>query len=156
MSKETIKRIVLGLLLVLLIYIWWDAIAVFSTGETPVAINLTPIDSKAKETSEKVSIEYRPPKINPFARAAKIKPTPKRAKTGSRSLTPTLSETHQLTGILRRGKLSQAVIELPSGTSAILSLGDTISEWRLHKIHKELVIFKKDKRFDSLFLHKSQ
>ena len=155
MKSDTIKKLVLAALLLVFIYIWWGNLKLFFGGSSyseQAYQTSVRADSQSAETG---GLEYRLPRVNPFQRQIAAqqrrqeKPAP--AKQQPRS-TPKLSEAYTLAGVLTEKAEPQAVLRLPDGSSAILTVGDSIGQWRLTAIGERQVVFTHGKEHDTLRL----
>jgi hypothetical protein len=162
MTPKRIKQAALTMLLLVLAIVWWRNITLFQASDNS---QLRPESEVTMGTQESTTtkepypaLQYSPPKVNPFLKAtlpartngsmptAKV-PTPQ---------SPNLRDLAQLTGILERGKESQAVLRLSDGRSQVVSLQDTISGWILLSVAKEQAVFKQNKKLDTLRLGRGQ
>jgi len=156
MSKETIKRIALGVLVVVLIGVWSNA---FRGGEAESAGYQVrpPLAARQSDSQNEGQLKYVPPKVNPFWRAVERPqedPGPGRRGARTESI-QRVSTGHQLSGVLSRGTASQAVIAGPDGTATVLSIGDLLAGWQLISVTDSRAVFKCGKQQDTLHLYES-
>ena len=60
---------------------------------------------------------------------------------------------HKLSGLIKRGLSSQAVIMLPNGSTKVLSVRDSLGIWELISINENAAIFKHEKKRDTIWLY---
>ena len=158
MTPKRIKQGALALLFIVLAVVWWRNISYFQTAEdSPSEVNgeMTP-DLRPSKTADAplAGVPYSPPKVNPFlkgrlpARTNGQMPAPSVPPPQP----PKLRDLAQLTGVLERGKESQAVLRLSDGRSQVVSLKDTVAGWVLVSVGKEQAVFKQNKKLDTLRL----
>lgn len=152
MTAARIKKGLFAVLLVVAGYIWWGNIQLFMSAQpedTPLPaseVHHTPRGGSAS------SLPYLPPKVNPFRKYSvstaqtgeAVKPKPPEL--------PPLHSTHKLRGIVGKGKLAQAIVQLSDRSTRILSTGDSLESWQLKEIKDFYVTFLNGKHHDTLFL----
>ncbi len=154
MKSARNKWILLGILMVVLIYIWWDAFQMMSPESAGFQIRQSG-EAVASDKSNGQQLDYEPPKVNPFKRSEnkpkEIKPltqTPKQPEPETR-----LDPQYSLIGVLREGPSSQAVIAGAAGSSTVLSIGESLDVWSLTEINDQYAVFEHDKQRDTLWLY---
>ncbi len=158
MKAPQVKKILLGALLVVMVYIWWDAFQVIAPSTS--AYQVVPLSaSREVRVRDHQPLEYLPPLVNPFKQfrdtaQGQASPQPARQRRQPQQ-TPKLSDQYQLTGILQRGKASQAVLVAPNGSSAVLSLKDSLQTWELAKITDNIALFQHEHEKDTLRLYEA-
>jgi Tfp pilus assembly protein PilP len=154
MRSRRVKRLLLVVLTVLLIYVWWGNVQLFLP-QTHEADSMPshPPQPQPNEAPEQ-TLTYRPPVVNPFRRPKRT-PKAKAERKEERKVAPPavkLGDEVRVSGILERGSSSQAVIALPGGLSQVMSVGDSLDLWKLVVVGDEYVVFKRDRARDSLWL----
>lgn len=151
MKPSRVKKILLGVLLIPLVYIWWGNLKLFSPSEA-VYQPLSPPETRAiQHTPNPGSLVYREPKVNPFRRP-NIKQTATTQPKPKVPVTPPvqrLSTSHELAGIVNS---SQAVIKVSDGASVVLAVGDSLGGWELTQVLQQSVVFRHSKENDTLRL----
>lgn len=151
----TAARFKKGLFVVLLAvagYIWWGNIQSFRGTQPDETLLPIPQVHHVSPGAAGSPLPYLPPKVNPFrkysistARLGEgMKPAP--------PVVPPLHSAYKLRGIVGKGKLAQAIVQLPDRSTRILSTGDSLESWQLKEIKDLYVTFLNGKRHDTLFL----
>ncbi len=143
----------LGVLAVVMIFIWYDAFDTMYPESTELQLT-TPSRRRSAGGSTGERLEYQAPKVNPFKRptAAPAQPTQPRRQAQRPEQIPELNSQYRLTGILGGSTQSQAVIALGE-RSSVLSIGDSLDTWELRQITARLAVFEHGKSQDTLFLY---
>ncbi|MDH3936427.1 MAG: hypothetical protein OEV68_03735 [candidate division Zixibacteria bacterium] len=156
MKANNLKKVVLGLLAALLIYIWWGNIRTLSrSGESHDDSRVIPDEQTTGEISEPLA--YRTVKVNPFRRpvASGDEAAQARGRPPEETPPPKLSEVARLTGVVEKGSLSQAVIMTEDAQTFVLSLDDSLVYWCLREVAPTFAVFKQGKYHDTLWLSSS-
>ena len=158
MFSLSFKKVVLLILVLLMIYVWWNNLSQPEYSESEEQTEqATQSPDGNHHTSALPEITYVPPKYDPFRKY--VKPSPvSAASTTKREAKPValkLVAGHNLSGILSKGKSSQAVVVVPAQGSRVLTLGDSLGSWQLIGIKEMSVIFKNGRNYDTLYLEQS-
>lgn len=154
MKKGRFKKILLAVLAVIMVVIWWDALRTMYPDTVSYKVT-TPTGASAEQHAEGSQLPYAPPKINPFRRYIDSpQSSPQRAQTPAKPTPPPrLNIQYSLSGIVRRGPQSQAVITTADGSSRVLSIADSLDVWELIAIEEDLIVFEHAKQKDTLWLY---
>ena len=158
MKSSHVKKAILTLLAMVLIYIWWGNIRTFHRSSDSYSASPAEQDY-AGSTGESVRrLVYRGVKVNPFRRPIN---TPEgAAKPPTKPVVekppPMLSEVARLTGLVEKGLLSQAVITTRDSQTFVLSLQDTLVYWSLDEVTPIFAVFRQGKYYDTLWLETMQ
>ena len=153
MKSNHVKKVILGLLAILLIYIWWGNIqTIYRSSESYSTNQVTSDTTPIAKSSQQLS--YMGVKVNPFYRPNNTpdKAAKPRTKPVEKKPPPKLSEVARLTGIVEKGTLSQAVIMTNDTQTFVLSLQDTLVYWYLNEVEPTFAVFKQGKFYDTLWL----
>lgn len=152
MSSKTIKKILLGVLVLVLIYIWWGNIRLFLSTPEAVEPTMTGTQTETPPPARKTTrISYLPPKTNPFWRPARL-PKTSATPAAPAPVIPLIRQTHTLKGILRQKGQSQAILVSAQNASTIVAVGDSVGLWRVEAIGDSTVTFTQGKRRNTLRL----
>lgn len=155
MTAVSRKRILLGVLLIVLAYVWWDGFHKMYP-DTAAYLTHAPVGN-ANPTRGAVSSElvYREPKTNPFFRPQQ-QPAGTQPRQGGNLPTgvPPLRVNNKLIGVLGRGKQSQAVMSTET-QNVVVSLGDSVGAWELLMIGNNYAVFRHEKQRDTLWLYQT-
>ena len=147
------KKWLLGILAVIMVYIWYDAFQMMYPETTGLRVTM-PKDSQAASVSSIEQLQYRPPKVNPFRKPSMTQS--QQAKSPQLNETPepvaVFNEQYRLIGVLRRDSQSQAVVTVDD-SSLVLSIGDSLDNWQLQQIAENSVVFNHGKNQDTLWLY---
>lgn len=162
MNSNVMKKIVLGVLSVVVIYIWYGNMTLFIGQDQVHAVN-----TSARNTGDGLvsnnemlitPLKYAEPKVNPFLIAEDPKPPPlktqvnQRAKAAPFQIPPRPSIQYHLVGALEDGSSKVAALANVDGAQILLTRGDTLSGWKIRTITASQVVFAfKDQR-DTLHL----
>lgn len=159
MKSSTIKRTVLAVLVLVAGYIWWGNLRSFQSSimpnppEQPAANNVEPGDKTRGQ------IAYVEPKVNPFQNKPKPDlsqpvrpPVSRNERPTSRNAPPPPSARCTLKGLVKELETPQAIIVFDDRTSVVLSVSDSLDTWQLVTIRDNLVVFKQEKAYDTLWL----
>ena len=146
------------MLFIILAVVWWRNISYFQTDDDSISEGNGEIapDLRTSRTPDApvVELPYFPPKVNPFLKGRL--PARTNGQMSAPSVPPPqppkLRDLARLTGVLERGKESQAVLRLSDGRSQVASLKDTVAGWILVSVGKEQAVFKQNKKLDTLRL----
>ena len=157
MKSNHAKKVILGLLATLMIYVWWGNVQTFrQTSESYSASQVT--SDAAPMDKSSMQLPYRGVKLNPFYRPINTpdRAAKPRAKPIEEKPPPKLSEVARLTGLVEKGILSQAVIMTKDSQTFVLSLEDTLVYWYLDEVAPTYAVFKQGKYHDTLWLETMQ
>jgi len=152
--RDRSKRIILFLLLLIAGYVWWCNIKALHPRQAEADSQSGPGSQKNPLLGQKPPLQYCEVKINPFRRPDQRTRSPGTDRPAEKRPKPTLQSTvvSRLTGILRKGDSSQAVVGLENHTPLVLSLGDSLVDWELRAITAISAVFQRGKCFDTLWL----
>jgi hypothetical protein len=151
MNSKNIKRGSLAALTLVLIYIWWGNLKMFTGHTEQDEMGTIDPPQHRSDPTPKRQYDYQSPKANPFLRTVKAAIPLGRQSAPPKPTVPFVHETHQLSGVLHQKRRSQAIL-LAQGASRIVEAGDTVSHWRVESIGDSLVTFSQGKRRDTLRL----
>ena len=152
MTAARIKKGLFVVLLAVAAYIWWGNLQSFRSAqpdETLLAIPQVHHDSPGPTKS---LLPYLPPKVNPFRKYSVTTARPGEGTKPPPPVVPPLHSVYKLRGIVGKGKLAQAIVQLPDRSTRILSTGDSLESWQTKEIKDLYVTFLNGKRHDTLFL----
>lgn len=157
MTSASRKKALLGILLVVLVYVWRDGFHKMYPEAANYEEVTLPENRSASSSTAPSELVYREPKTNPFFRPTQQPASSHQQKPGSGSTgtVPLLRGDHKLIGVLGRDKLSQAVIALGEHTT-VASLGDSVEAWQLITIGDNHAVFKHDTQRDTLWLYQAE
>ncbi len=156
MKSQNLKRIILAVLAIVLFAVWWDNLKLFYGNENKYD-DLVQFEGKPvkKITQRNLQLEYKPPRVNPFWRADLID-NENRQLQERIAVAPVIiekpSSRHKLLGVLKDKKKPQAVLNSNQGTTAVLSVSDSLENWVLITVDTNLIVFRKEKIYDTLWL----
>lgn len=163
MNSGVLKKIVLGILSVVVIYIWYDNLSLFLGQDEVQAVNTSALDNGAglptNSETHIIPLTYVEPPINPFLVSEEPKPPPLEAQVAQRAkstppiqVPPRPSTQYRLVGALEDGSSRMAALANGQGVQILLNRGDTLSGWKIRLITASHVVFAfKDQR-DTLHL----
>lgn len=145
----------LVILTVLLIAIWWDNLKLFNQSESKYVL---PIENQIAiqdvRSDKKEILAFKPPRVNPFLKSEFMEE--KSTQTQNREFAVVKiekpSSRHRLLGVIKDKKKPQAVINSSEGNTAVLSISDSLVNWVLIRVDTNLIVFKNDKLYDTLWL----
>jgi hypothetical protein len=154
MKPLQIKRVALGVLLLILAYVWWGNLRLMT--DQPI-FDVSGSDAKGYDgkVTESAALEFSEPKTNPFRRYLSVPPSPTRSAAPMPSKVPEFpppSTRYRLIGALVEHNQSQAVFLDEAATSTVLALKDSLMSWTLVGISDTIAIFAKEKQRDTLVL----
>ena len=154
--KKHAKKIILGLLTLILIYIWWGNIQTFTQNESYYAIDTAKVKTESEANSNSLNrVVFKKPKVNPFAHEVKSPPSPTQqpvhvSKPPVKQIK--LASQFTLTGMITNTLEPQLIIKAKDQKTFILTLGDSLLDFRFSKINDSLAIFSSDTGYDTLYL----
>ena len=154
MNRNNAKKWLLGILLLVMIYIWWDAFNDMGD-DSPTAFTIRQNANTAVSHSRPGSGPvYKPARINPFHKGPKAEdPDKKPTHAPAKRMPPKVSDNYQLVGILEKSSQSQAVMRGNDGRTHHVAAGDSLSNWILLSLHKNLCIFGNGEYRDTTWLY---
>ena len=158
MNSSNFKKVALLILILLMVYVWWNNLSQSEYSESEEQTESTLQSPNGdNRTSALPLISYVPPKRNPFKKDVKPSPvsTAPPTKREAKPVALKLVAGHKLSGILSKGKSSQVVVVVPAQGSRVLTLGDSLGSWQLIGIKEMAVIFKNGRNYDTLYLEQS-
>jgi hypothetical protein len=160
MKTDTIKKVVLGLLILVVAYVWYGNLQLFTS---PQASNSN--QSESSTLTEQVlggasspKLAFQSPKVNPFTKPKKTAATQSSSLAQSRPRvkpqpsTPRPSSAFHLVGTLTQANIDFAAVADTQGKQVLLQRGDSLNGWVTKRIRQDLVIFAQDKFRDTLQL----
>ncbi len=156
----TVKRWILGGLIVVLAFVWWDSLSPMFHNSSGTSSNerlredrdLEGVDSPIQRAITVIpAVSYRSPKVNPFAWPRSTRVTDiNRVEREEVSPQP-ISETVSLLGIVDRAGSSHAVVAIADST-AILQVGDSLLGWHLHGVGDDFSVWRWRQARDTVYL----
>jgi hypothetical protein len=151
MNSKTIKRTLLVILSVVLVYIWWGNVKLFTSSSSSSDEYFTERPANSAYSKKSSGISYLPPKSNPFWRpVAKAPGTVVRTAVPPPPPIPAIHQSYSVKGILRQKGQSQAILLAPQNLTKIVAVGDSLGPWRVEAIGDSSVTFMLGKRRDTL------
>lgn len=140
-------------MVIILIYIWWGNISQFSSSSSSYyQIDTTKVTATDSSRIDSLSLEFKPPKLNPFKRPASEPPAANQRMTTPQPTpmkTPKISQTYSIKGFILDSRLPQVIL-FNNQTTQILAVGDSLEIWTLDKITDSSAIFKHEKEYDTI------
>jgi len=154
MKSRSWKWWLLGALVVVMSYVWYDALHMMNPETPGIKITAPKIPKKNETTNSSTQLRYEPPKTNPFLRPSSTPTQPNQLSRSNRepAVLPDLGQQYRLIGLLSRERQSQAVIGF-GDSSVVISPGDSLGVWQLLQIQPNAAIFGHDKKRDTLWLY---
>ena len=154
MNKSTAKKWLLGVLILVMIYIWWDALS-NTDDDTQSAYSIRQTTStKSPHSAPSSGTDYEPAKVNPFynGKANQTSPT-KKPDVAPKRVPARVSDNYQLLGVLEKSSHSQAVLRSNDGATYHVEAGDTLGTWVLLSLDKNSCILGHDDYRDTIWLY---
>jgi hypothetical protein len=155
MKANRIKKIILALLALVLIYVWSSNLSLFTQGESSIRdFRETPQTEIHRDMADNTP-EYTQAKTNPFRKPGNVTTSKPPARKRPEPLTPPplkLSGMFLFTGVIDRQEFSQVVLIGKKGGAVIRGIGDSLAGWELTYVSMDMVIFTNEKFKDTLFL----
>ncbi len=148
---------VLGMLFVLLIYVWGSNLNWLADYDAIRPSNQIK-SFENKKTITVQDLKYIPPKVNPFAikvaenTPVKASVTRKSKRPQATMIPPRPSMGHRFIGFINQPPHSQALMAAGDDATTILELGDSLSFWKLITIKPSYVVLQYEKEHDTLML----
>jgi hypothetical protein len=156
-SKLTVKKAALVVLLVILVWVWGKNLALLWPDEDYSASLVISQNESASDTTlqsnlvEAGQLSFRPIKINPFYRSVSKKGSHGLKQPRAKSALVPASQSAVLGGVVCQGDSSQALLLLPDQNPRLMGLGDTLVDWRLKDIQERYVVFAHEDHRDTLW-----
>ncbi|MEZ5359634.1 MAG: hypothetical protein R3F48_12515 [Candidatus Zixiibacteriota bacterium] len=158
MNSQNKKRIIFGLLLIVMMYIWGSNFGWFASSNS---VRKGSDNSSYNEVNAgpQIRLSYEPPRINPFLIKEKLTTETPRSIDKAQAMRalsapPRPSLAFTFVGFIDQPPHSQAVISGHDNTTIILESGDSLSDWKLVRFSPDMAVFQFDKAFDTLLLTK--
>ena len=141
------------MLLVIAAWVWWGNIKLIAPGDQPRDTRVDQEENTRRPAENKTTLTYSDPVINPFYRAAEPSQRPKSQSAPQKlKVMPELPPGVKLTGFVRRGISSQAVLTA-GGETRVLASGDSLFEWHLIEIINNGAVFRSGETTDTMWIH---
>lgn len=159
MKSQRVKWILFVILLIVLIYIWWGNIKLFTSSSVPPAYENAVVEARSTANTQMAGqLTYSEPRTNPFKRynvaSAQPPPASRQPKPATPQVPPPSSQ-FRLVGAVVGDKQPQAVFQSPDESTIVLTLHDTLLAWQVVAISDTLVVFAHEKQRDTLILSKT-
>ncbi|MBN4057061.1 hypothetical protein JYU19_01990 [bacterium AH-315-J21] len=160
MKTETLKKVILGLLILVVAYVWYGNIALFSSSGSysDSHQNNEVSASQSSSTATGTEIVFQTPKINPFAKpkdatqSNNTRSTQKRPQKIAQPKGARPSTLYHLVGTLSESSSGFVALADSRGNQILIQRGDSLSGWVARRIRKNQIIFAQDKFRDTLQL----
>lgn len=154
MKSERAKKIILGVLVLVAVYIWWGNLHLFVGTESNEPFRNEGSKERIVNNTDGPPLKYMDPRTNPFRNslAARSEVSQQVQKPVPNIPPPSIDPGLTLTGVLRRGSTSQVVVASKSGTTEVLTVGDSLGPWVLTGIYENYAVFRQGKTQDTLWL----
>jgi len=161
MKADTLKKIVLGILTLVVMYVWYGNVQLFRSSASYSSATTKTSETQRLSVGASHGAEppFQRPKVNPFL---KSEPSQKKlpslsAKKNSRQNSSTPPPTppstlYRLLGTLAESNAGFVALTDRQGKQVLLQQGDTLAGWTAKRIRPDRVIFVQGKYRDTLQL----
>lgn len=151
MNSGRAKKILLGLLALVAIYVWWGNLQLLTLSAVSDPVSASLPRPTAAIRSE---LQYRQPAINPFSlqQVEEINSSDTLEALPPPVAPEPASTVWQLIGVVTTKKRATAVFLDHGGATTICGVGDTLGNWKVQSITEKYAITAQDNWRDTLWL----
>ena len=158
MKSNRIKKIILAVLTIVVVYIWYGNLKMYTGTDRVSNVSAEQERSKNSLLSKSQSLlTYIEPKLNPFEAPGKSDPSQSQSRSRIVNRIPdpppkAPSQSYKMVGSLNSGKTRIATLKETSGRQLLISPGDSLAGWKTVRIREDRIIFGHKKLRDTLRL----
>ncbi|MCH9032242.1 MAG: hypothetical protein IIB00_08295 [candidate division Zixibacteria bacterium] len=158
MKSNRVKKIILAVLTLVVVYIWYGNLKIYTGTDTVSIVSAEQESSKNVSGSKPENVlTYIEPKLNPFEAPEKSDASPGQNKRRIVNKIPdpppkAPSQSYKMVGSLNSGKTRIATLKETSGRQLLISPGDSLAGWKTVRIRQDRIIFGHKKLRDTLRL----